>query len=60
MSASDICVRCPYGVENLKSLNDRLNSKVVEQINSTQELVMLNNFAQESNEYLFKRSLEER
>ncbi|XP_075982200.1 tektin-2-like [Anticarsia gemmatalis] len=52
---------CPHWiVEDIKVLNDRLSAEVVEQVNDTQELVMLNNFARESNEYQFKKCIQER
>ncbi|KAF9424411.1 hypothetical protein HW555_000550 [Spodoptera exigua] len=54
------CYLGAYGLEDLRVLNDRLNAKVVEQVNDTQELVMLNNFAHESNEYQFKKCLQDR
>lgn len=60
MIAENSYLGCPYGFEDLKNLNDRLSAKVVEQVNDTQELVMLNNFAHESNEYQFKKCLEDR
>ncbi|CAG5054343.1 unnamed protein product [Parnassius apollo] len=43
----------------LRSMSDKLNAEVVEQVNNTQELVMKNNFMKESNEYLLKKCLEE-
>lgn len=57
---SESYIGCPCGVEKLRALNDRLNAKVVEQVNETQELVMLNNFARETNECQFKKCLQER
>ncbi|CAH0591602.1 unnamed protein product [Chrysodeixis includens] len=60
MIAENRYLGCPHGFEDLKNLNDRLSAKVVEQVNDTQELVMLNNFAHESNEYQFKKCLEDR
>lgn len=51
---------CPFGLESLRVLNDTLNARVVEQVNDTQELVMLNNFAHESNEYQYKKCLQDR
>ncbi|CAB3251664.1 unnamed protein product [Arctia plantaginis] len=52
---------CPCKmVTDLKNLNNKLNAEVVEQVNDTQELVMLNNFARECNEYIFKKCLQER
>lgn len=61
MNGDGYYLGCPYKVvENLKIMNDRLNAEVVEQVNDTQELVMLNNFARESNEYQFKKCLQER
>lgn len=52
---------CPFKmVTDLKNLNNKLNAEVVEQVNDTQELVMLNNFARECNEYIFKKCLQER
>lgn len=53
-------IGCACSVEKLKALNDRLNAKVVNQVNETQELVMLNNFAKETNECHFKKCLQER
>lgn len=47
-------------LEGLRALNDKINARVVEQVNDTQELVMLNNFAHESNEYQFKKCLQDR
>ncbi|XP_021204408.1 uncharacterized protein LOC105841802 [Bombyx mori] len=47
-------------VESLRQLNDKLNESVVEQMVDTQELVMMNSFAHDSNEYLFKKSLQQR
>ncbi|PZC81307.1 hypothetical protein B5X24_HaOG212919 [Helicoverpa armigera] len=49
-----------FGLEDLRLLNDKLNAEVVERVNDTQELVMLNNFAHESNEFQFKKCLQER
>lgn len=57
---AEACYLGAYGLEDLRVLNDRLNAKVVEQVNDTQELVMLNNFAHESNEYQFKKCLQDR
>lgn len=44
----------------VRYISDKLNAKVVEQVNDTQELVMLNNFMHESDEYLLKKCLQER
>ncbi|KAJ0172626.1 hypothetical protein K1T71_011765 [Dendrolimus kikuchii] len=60
MNSNEHYLGCEYSLDSLRSLNDRLNSKVVEQLNETQELVMLNNFEHESNEYLFRKCLQER
>uniref|UniRef100_A0A2A4JA11 Tektin n=1 Tax=Heliothis virescens TaxID=7102 RepID=A0A2A4JA11_HELVI len=54
------CYLGSFGLEDLRLLNDKLNAEVVEQVNDTQELVMLNNFAHESNEYQFKKCLQDR
>lgn len=51
---------CHGDLEDLKMLHDQLNAKVLEQANETQELVMINNFVTESNEFQFKKCLEER
>ncbi|CAK1589061.1 unnamed protein product [Parnassius mnemosyne] len=47
-------------LSHLRSLSNKLNAEVVEQVNNTQELVMKNNFMKESNEYLLKKCLQER
>ncbi|XP_028170890.1 uncharacterized protein LOC114360383 [Ostrinia furnacalis] len=60
MFSEDGFLGCPRGVEDLRSLNDRLNAKVVDQLNESQELVMINSFARETNEYQFKTSLQDR
>ncbi|KAM3965951.1 tektin-2 [Aphomia sociella] len=60
MYSEDGYLGCPSGMEHLKNMNETLNAKVIEQVNDTQELVMLNNFARETNEYQFKKSLQER
>ncbi|XP_059061064.1 tektin-2-like [Achroia grisella] len=60
MFSDDGYLGCPNGVQDLISLNTRLNSKVIEQVNDSQELVLLNNFSRESNEYQFKKCLQER
>ncbi|CAG9782556.1 unnamed protein product [Diatraea saccharalis] len=51
---------CARGVDDLRCINDRLNAEVVEQINESQELMMINSFARESNEYQFKTCIQER
>ncbi|CAH0397121.1 unnamed protein product [Chilo suppressalis] len=51
---------CPRGVDDLRSINDRLNARVIDQLNESQELVMINSFARETNEYQFKNCLQER
>lgn len=56
----ETCYLGSCDLEGLRTLNDRLNARVVEQVNDTQELVMLNSFAQESNEYQFKKCLQNR
>lgn len=60
MNSSDNYLGCEYNIDLLRSLYDKLNSKVVEQLNETQELVMLNKFEHESNECLFRKCLQER
>ncbi|KAJ8720945.1 hypothetical protein PYW08_006410 [Mythimna loreyi] len=56
----DTCYLGSCDLEGLRALNDRLNAKVVEQVNDAQELAMLNSFAHESNEYQFKKCLQNR
>ncbi|XP_052749826.1 tektin-2-like isoform X2 [Galleria mellonella] len=60
MFSEDGYLGCPKGVESIMTLNKNLNAKVIDQVNNTQELVMLNNFARETNEYQFKKCLQER
>ncbi|KAL0829891.1 hypothetical protein ABMA28_003369 [Loxostege sticticalis] len=60
MSCGDGFLGCPRSVEDIRSLNDSLNAKVVEQLNESQELVMINSFARETNEYQFKTCLQDR
>lgn len=43
-------------LEGLRILNDKLNAKVVQKVNDTQELLMLNTYAQETNEYHFNEN----
>ncbi|XP_068622915.1 tektin-B1-like [Battus philenor] len=58
------CQDALYGpteaLNKVRNLSDKLNAKVVAQVNETQELVMINNFMKESNEYLLKKCLQER
>ncbi|XP_038218719.1 uncharacterized protein LOC119837275 [Zerene cesonia] len=60
MYCEDACLGHSYGLDKIRNINDKLNADVVEQINGSQELVMLTNFARESHEYNFKKSLQER
>ncbi|KOB72006.1 Uncharacterized protein OBRU01_09848, partial [Operophtera brumata] len=60
MDSEGSYIGCPCGLETLRAQHDSLNTRVVEQLNQTQELVMLNNFSRESNEYHFKKCLQER
>ncbi|XP_045505012.1 tektin-B1-like [Colias croceus] len=60
MFCEDACLGHSNGLDKIRNINDRLNAEVVEQINGSQELVMLSNFARESHEYNFKKSLQER
>ncbi|XP_049878419.1 tektin-2-like isoform X2 [Pectinophora gossypiella] len=54
------CMVGSCAIEGLKALTDKLNAKVVEKINDTQELVMVNDFARETNETLINKSLKDR
>lgn len=60
MFSGDGYLGAPGGVEDLRSLSEELNMKVLEQVNSTQHLVTMNKFEHETNEYLFKKCLQER
>ncbi|CAK1542579.1 unnamed protein product [Leptosia nina] len=60
MFCEDACLGYSCGLDKIRTLNDKLNAEVIEQINGSQELVMLTNFARESNEYHYKKSLQER
>ncbi|XP_013191451.2 tektin-2 [Amyelois transitella] len=60
MFSDDGFIGCPRGIENLRSLKDSLGDKVLEQVNSSQELVMLNSFSREASEYQIKKSLQQR
>ncbi|CAH2087914.1 unnamed protein product [Euphydryas editha] len=60
MFSEEACLGTTCGIDKLRILNDELNAKVVEQINGSQELVMLASFARESNEYQFKKCLQNR
>ncbi|XP_047508655.1 putative leucine-rich repeat-containing protein DDB_G0290503 [Pieris napi] len=60
MFCEDACLGSSCGLEKMRSINDKLNTEVVERINGSQELVMLTNFARESNEYHYKKCLQER
>ncbi|XP_050355249.1 uncharacterized protein LOC126776670 [Nymphalis io] len=60
MFNEEACLGTSRGIEKLRSLNDALNARVVKEINGSQELLMLTSFARESNEYQFKKSLQDR
>ncbi|XP_052744531.1 uncharacterized protein LOC112052574 [Bicyclus anynana] len=60
MFCKDVCLGSSSGIDKLRTLSDTLNEKVVDQINGNQELVMLTGFARESNEYQFKKYMQER
>lgn len=60
MFNQEACLGTSCGMDKLRMLSDELNAKVVEQINGSQELVMLTSFARESNEYQFKKCLQNR
>lgn len=60
MFCEDACLVSSGTLDKIRRINDKLNTKVVEQINGSQELVMLTNFARESNEYHYKKCLQER
>lgn len=51
---------CPSVLNELTALNEKLNAKTVQQVSDTQELVMLNNFAKECNEYQYKKFAQDR
>ncbi|XP_050682851.1 tektin-B1-like isoform X2 [Leptidea sinapis] len=60
MFNQDVCLGHSCDLDKIRAVNDKLNAEVVEQINGSQELVMLTNFARESNEYVYKKCLQER
>ncbi|XP_026318146.1 tektin-B1-like [Hyposmocoma kahamanoa] len=60
MSFEDNYLGCPCGVSELRALSDKLSAKVLEKVNNTQELVMINDFAKDANEYLFRKCLQDR
>ncbi|XP_047538702.1 tektin-3-like [Vanessa atalanta] len=60
MFSADACLGSSCGINKLRSVNDALNARVVDEINGSQELLMLTSFARESNEYQFKKSLQDR
>ncbi|XP_046970716.1 uncharacterized protein LOC124537833 [Vanessa cardui] len=60
MFSEDACLGSSFRIDKLRSHNDALNARVVDEINESQELLMLSSFARESNEYQFKKSLQDR
>lgn len=60
MSFEDNYLGCPSGVSEFRAKSDQLSAKVLERVNNTQELVMINDFAKDANEYLFRKCLQDR
>ncbi|XP_034836619.1 tektin-2-like [Maniola hyperantus] len=60
MFCEDVCLGSTRGIDKLRALSDTLSAKAVDQVNGSQELVMLTGFARESNEYQFKKVMQDR
>ncbi|XP_039747888.1 uncharacterized protein LOC120625043 [Pararge aegeria] len=60
MFCEDVCLGSTNGIDKIRVISDTLTEKVVDQINGNQELVMLTGFARESNEYQFKKHMQDR
>ena len=60
MFCEDACLGISCGMDKIRNINDSLNADVVEQVNESQELVTISNFLKESNEYQYKKCLEDR
>ncbi|XP_045778342.1 uncharacterized protein LOC123876209 [Maniola jurtina] len=60
MFCEDVCLGSTNGLEKLRVLSDTLNAKAVDKVNGSQELVMLTDFARESNEYQFQKIMQDR
>ncbi|CAH0719060.1 unnamed protein product, partial [Brenthis ino] len=60
MFCEDACLGTNCGVEKIRALSDSLNADVVEQLNESQGLVQITGFLKESNEYQYKKCLQDR
>lgn len=60
MFCEDACLGISCGIARIRVISDSLNADVVDQVNESQELVMISNFLKESNEYQYKKCLEDR
>lgn len=60
MFCEDVCLGSSRGIDRLRVLSDSLSAKAVDQVTGSQELVMLTGFARESNEYQFKKCIQNR